>query len=83
MEDFFKFCALLRMSKIYKAEVFYQDKRFVEKIRRFMIRENMWWTRYRLSPIAYGCKVEYEEFNIPRVSTHRSKPIQGGVLEPK
>jgi len=40
-------------------------------------------TVIKLSPIAYGCKVEYLEFNIPRVSTHRSKPIQGGVLEPK
>jgi hypothetical protein len=40
-------------------------------------------TVIKLSPIAYGCKVEYEGFNIPRVSTHRSKPIQGGVLEPK
>ena len=40
-------------------------------------------TVIKLSPVAYGCKVDYLEFNIPRVSTHRSKPIQGGVLEPK
>lgn len=40
-------------------------------------------TVIKLSPVAYGCKVEYIEFNVPRVSTHRSKPIQGGVLEPK
>ena len=40
-------------------------------------------TVIKLSPVAYGCKVEYIEFNVPRVSTHRSKPIQNGVLEPK
>ena len=40
-------------------------------------------TVIKLSPVAYGCKVEYIELNVPRVSTHRSKPIQQGVLEPR
>ena len=40
-------------------------------------------TVIRLSPIAYGCKVDHIPLQVPRVSTHRSKPMQNGVLEPR
>jgi len=40
-------------------------------------------TVIKLSPVAYGCKVDYIELDIPRVSTHRSKPIQQGTIEPR
>merc|ERR1712223_430043 len=40
-------------------------------------------TVIKLSPVAYGCKVEYLPFNVPKVSTHRTKPVQDGVLEPR
>jgi len=40
-------------------------------------------TVIKLSPIAYGCKVDYLEFDIPKVSTHRSRQSEAGVLEQK
>jgi hypothetical protein len=38
-------------------------------------------TVIKLSPIAYGCKVEYIPLDVPSVSTHRYKPEVPGSLD--
>lgn len=38
-------------------------------------------TVIKLTPIAYGCKVEYIPLGVPAVSTHRDKPEVPGTLE--
>jgi hypothetical protein len=38
-------------------------------------------TVVKLSPIAYGCKVEYIPLDVPSVSTHRDKPKVPGSLD--
>jgi 6-phosphofructo-2-kinase/fructose-2,6-biphosphatase 2 len=38
-------------------------------------------TVVKLSPIAYGCKVEYIPLGVPSVSTHREKPEIPGTLD--
>ena len=38
-------------------------------------------TVVQLSPIAYGCKVEYIPLGVPSVSTHREKPEIPGTLD--
>ena len=40
-------------------------------------------TVIKLSPVAYGCKMEKIEFDVPKVSTHRTKPVKDGILEQK
>ena len=40
-------------------------------------------TIVKLSPIAYGCKVEYIPLGVPSVSTHRPKPEAPGALSKK
>ena len=40
-------------------------------------------TVIKLSPVAYGCKMEKIEFDVPKVSTHRSKPVKNSILEQK
>lgn len=35
----------------------------------------------KLTPVAYGCKVEYIDLQIPSVNTHRSKPSVPGAIE--
>jgi hypothetical protein len=37
-------------------------------------------TIVKLTPIAYGCKVEYIPLGVPSVSTHRPKPETPGSL---
>jgi hypothetical protein len=38
-------------------------------------------TVVKLSPIAYGCKVEYIPLGVPAVSTHRDMPEVPGTLD--
>merc|ERR1712029_226997 len=38
-------------------------------------------TVIKLSPVAYGCKMEKIEFDVPKVSTYRTKPVKDGILE--
>ena len=40
-------------------------------------------TVIKLSPVAYGCKVDYIKFDVPKVSTHRAKPLADCILEKK
>lgn len=40
-------------------------------------------TVIKLTPIAYGCRVEYVKIPIEAVDTHRSKPHVPGFLEGK
>ena len=38
-------------------------------------------TVVKLSPIAYGCKVEYIPLGVPSVTTHRDRPEVPGTLD--
>ncbi|XP_018014171.1 6-phosphofructo-2-kinase/fructose-2,6-bisphosphatase isoform X2 [Hyalella azteca] len=38
-------------------------------------------TVIKLTPVAYGCKVEYVDLQVPSVNTHRGKPRVPGALE--
>lgn len=33
----------------------------------------------KLTPVAYGCKVEYIPLSVTAVDTHRDKPLVGGI----
>uniref|UniRef100_A0A2P2HVZ1 6-phosphofructo-2-kinase/fructose-2,6-bisphosphatase-like n=2 Tax=Hirondellea gigas TaxID=1518452 RepID=A0A2P2HVZ1_9CRUS len=35
----------------------------------------------KLTPVAYGCKIEYIDLEIPSVNTHRGKPLVAGTIE--
>jgi hypothetical protein len=37
----------------------------------------------KLTPVAYGCRVEYVKIPIPAVDTHRAKPNVAGTLDDK
>ncbi|XP_052278556.1 6-phosphofructo-2-kinase/fructose-2,6-bisphosphatase-like isoform X3 [Dreissena polymorpha] len=38
-------------------------------------------TVIKLTPVAYGCRVEYVSLNIPAVNTHRERPVKQERLE--
>ncbi|XP_076035766.1 6-phosphofructo-2-kinase/fructose-2,6-biphosphatase isoform X3 [Oratosquilla oratoria] len=38
-------------------------------------------TVIKLTPVAYGCNVEYVSLNVPAVNTHRPKPLVPGKIE--
>ncbi|XP_052779611.1 6-phosphofructo-2-kinase/fructose-2,6-bisphosphatase-like isoform X3 [Mya arenaria] len=38
-------------------------------------------TVIKLTPVAYGCRVEYVSLNIPAVNTHRERPVKKERLE--
>lgn len=40
-------------------------------------------TVIKLTPVAYGCKVENIKLPIDAVNTHRAKPKIPGMVEPK
>ena len=40
-------------------------------------------TIIKLTPVAFGCKIEYDKIPVPAVDTHRPKPPVPGLLESK
>jgi hypothetical protein len=38
-------------------------------------------TVIKLSPVAYGCRVEFIPLNIEAVDTHRAKPVVSSIVD--
>ena len=39
-------------------------------------------TVIKLTPVAYGCRVEFLALDIPAVNTHRERPVVGTLCSP-